>query len=349
MLNAAITPITTYAMCTIRLPRGVIENIDRIRKQCLWRGNSDKKKGGNLVAWETVQRPKTKGGLGVINLRLQNDALLLKHLHKFYNKCDIPWVQLVWFKYYRNKVPHATREVGSFWWKDIWRLNNIFRGFSFCFIGDGSSACFWEDRWTESILSRSFPRLASFAKSDRASVQEVVEAVNIDDIFWLPLSDEAMLELEDLQEILQGFQFDEDSNDIWRPVWGNDYSAKKFYDHIYNMVEGNPIFKIIWKSRCIPRVKFFFWLILVDRLNTKNMLSRRHIGERSDDFCVLCTAGTEETIDHLFFQCPFACQCWDRIGFLWDLNLDITDMIIHARRASNLKFFTEIVLLAAWE
>jgi hypothetical protein len=30
MLNAAITPITTYAMCTIRLPRGVIDNIDRM-------------------------------------------------------------------------------------------------------------------------------------------------------------------------------------------------------------------------------------------------------------------------------------------------------------------------------
>lgn len=50
MLNAAITPITTYAMCTIRLPRGVIDNIDRVRKQCLWRGNTEKKKVGNLVA-----------------------------------------------------------------------------------------------------------------------------------------------------------------------------------------------------------------------------------------------------------------------------------------------------------
>jgi hypothetical protein len=30
MMNAAITPITTYAMCTIRLPRGVIDNIDRM-------------------------------------------------------------------------------------------------------------------------------------------------------------------------------------------------------------------------------------------------------------------------------------------------------------------------------
>ena len=64
------TDTNTYAMCT-KLPRGVIDNIDRIRKQCLWRGNSDKKRGGNLVAWETVQKLKDKGGLGVTNLRLQ--------------------------------------------------------------------------------------------------------------------------------------------------------------------------------------------------------------------------------------------------------------------------------------
>lgn len=32
MINSAITPITTYAMCTIKLPKGVIENIDRARK-----------------------------------------------------------------------------------------------------------------------------------------------------------------------------------------------------------------------------------------------------------------------------------------------------------------------------
>ena len=32
MVNIAITPITTYAMCTIKLPVGVIENIDRMRK-----------------------------------------------------------------------------------------------------------------------------------------------------------------------------------------------------------------------------------------------------------------------------------------------------------------------------
>ena len=94
-------------MCTIKLHKGVIHSVDRIRKQCLWRGNSEKKRGGNLVAWPLAQRPKNKGGLGIKNLCLQNDALLLKQLHKFYSKVDIPWVQQVWFKHYSNRVPHS--------------------------------------------------------------------------------------------------------------------------------------------------------------------------------------------------------------------------------------------------
>lgn len=32
MVNSAITLITTYAMCTVKLPKGVIDNIDRARK-----------------------------------------------------------------------------------------------------------------------------------------------------------------------------------------------------------------------------------------------------------------------------------------------------------------------------
>jgi hypothetical protein len=49
-----------------------------------------------------VTMPKAKGDLGVINLRRQNDVLLIRHLHKFYNKEDLPWVQLIWSNYYGN-------------------------------------------------------------------------------------------------------------------------------------------------------------------------------------------------------------------------------------------------------
>jgi hypothetical protein len=94
--------ITFSDLCSwqFKTPKRVLDNIDRARKPCLWRGNDNSKKGGNLVAWPMVQKPKLRGGLGIINLRLQNDALLLKHLHKFYSKKDTPWVSLVWNRYY---------------------------------------------------------------------------------------------------------------------------------------------------------------------------------------------------------------------------------------------------------
>lgn len=119
MVNSIITPVTTYAMCMIKLHKGVIENNDRARKQCIWRGSDPNAKGANLAAWAMVTLRKSKGGLGVINLKLKIDALLLKHIDKFYAKQDIPWVNLIWDSYYHTKVPHAAEEIGSFWWKDI--------------------------------------------------------------------------------------------------------------------------------------------------------------------------------------------------------------------------------------
>ena len=55
---------------------------------------------------EKVCTPKKVGGLGVLNLRSQNTALLMKHLYKFMNKLDVPWVKLIWEAHYRNnKLP----------------------------------------------------------------------------------------------------------------------------------------------------------------------------------------------------------------------------------------------------
>jgi len=88
------------------------------------------KKGYNLVAWKIVMKPKDKGGLGIINLSLQNNALLLKHLDKFYKE-DIQLVKLIWKKYYLDGVPHLRTKKGSFWSKDILRFHIQYRGVAF--------------------------------------------------------------------------------------------------------------------------------------------------------------------------------------------------------------------------
>jgi hypothetical protein len=52
---------------------------------------------------------------GVLRLETQNEALLIKFLHKFFNNSDLPWVHLVWNKYYLSCGLPGHRNIGSFW------------------------------------------------------------------------------------------------------------------------------------------------------------------------------------------------------------------------------------------
>jgi hypothetical protein len=38
----------------------------------------------------------------------------MKHLHKFLNKADIPWVKMVWEFYYDNALPPPKAKDASF-------------------------------------------------------------------------------------------------------------------------------------------------------------------------------------------------------------------------------------------
>jgi hypothetical protein len=42
----------------------------------------------------------------------------------------------------------------------------------------------------------------------------------------------------------------------------------------------------LWKTKCIPHIKFFLWLMLVDRLNKRTMLLRINLHVTSA-FCVI--------------------------------------------------------------
>jgi len=118
LTNAVFTSLPTFFMCTLALPKTVIKRIDSFRKHSLWRGNDINASKPPKTSWKMVCKTKEKGGLGVIDIEKQNEALLLKNLNKFFNKKDIPWVQLIWEKYYRNGKLLGHTKKGSFWWRD---------------------------------------------------------------------------------------------------------------------------------------------------------------------------------------------------------------------------------------
>jgi hypothetical protein len=95
LTNPVLTALPTYTMCSIALPKAVIKQIDKYKKYCLWRGAEENTRKMAKAAWSLVSLPKCEGGLGVLNLQTQNEALLLKHLDKFFNRKDLPWVNLI--------------------------------------------------------------------------------------------------------------------------------------------------------------------------------------------------------------------------------------------------------------
>jgi hypothetical protein len=191
-------------MCVLKIPLQIIEFIDRARRHCLWRKSEDRdEKTYSLAAWDLVCQPKSKGGLGIMDLKVQNQGLLMKFLHKFFNKHDVPWVMLVWEKYYQDGAPHTKKPCGSFWWRDVSSLFDIYRGVKKCSVNIGDIVLLWKDCWMGDIIPQdAFPHLFSFALNEDCSVMQYTESDQASRHFFLPMSVEAGTELDELHTAL---------------------------------------------------------------------------------------------------------------------------------------------------
>jgi hypothetical protein len=92
---------------------------------------------------------------------------------------DIPWVQLIWNKYYRAghvPDPHITSLSlrGSFWWKDISKLMDWYRGLAMPLVGDGKTLM-WKDVWNSSLLAADFSRLFTFSRNQNCSLKQFID------------------------------------------------------------------------------------------------------------------------------------------------------------------------------
>lgn len=113
-------------------------------KNFLWNGSTDGKKY-HLVAWEKVCRPKSKGGLGIRNLKDINFALMGKWLWRFgedrdslckYGSSPGGW-----------ETNGVTTSYGLSVWRGILRVMDKLLNHIRCKIGNGDRVLFWEDTW----------------------------------------------------------------------------------------------------------------------------------------------------------------------------------------------------------
>jgi mannosylglycoprotein endo-beta-mannosidase len=116
MVKSVLSSLPISFMACLEVPVTIKDQIEKYMRYCLWRkkNNEVQAKGSALIAWSKVCRPKNQGGLGVLQLDAQNKALMLKNLHKFFNRQDIPWVNLIWNSYYQDGSLPSNLNNGSF-------------------------------------------------------------------------------------------------------------------------------------------------------------------------------------------------------------------------------------------
>ena len=61
------------------------------------------------------------------------------------------------------------------------------------------------------------------------------------------------------------------------------------------------IWKVVWRSEALPKITFFIWTLLKDKILTSESLKKR--GVLGPSRCPNCQTA-EETAQHLFIGCP---------------------------------------------
>nr|XP_040258456.1 uncharacterized protein LOC120975813 [Aegilops tauschii subsp. strangulata] len=276
-LNSALSSMPIFFLCSLAVPAGILKQLERIQRQCLWR---------------------------------RNRGYLQGHAHHF-RECA--WVQ----------------------------------------INAGDTALMWSDNLQfdgqVSSLQLRFPRLYSYVKDPWVTILEFLDSQDIFQHFHLPLSNQAFDDLTILQSMLGGLNRTPGSKDIW--FWkgtAKGYSPKLFYSHTFASASFNPFTAWIWKSSCTMKIKVFAWMLIMDRLNSKDMVDRRHWHLEDGVNCVLCPLQTRETRDHLFFNCNFSVRVWNYLQIDWSSGDSMAHLVLNASRSFRKPFFTEVVFIACW-
>ena len=89
---------------------------------------------------------------------------------------------------------------------------------------------FWDDLWSDGIMSLEYPRLHSFAMDPNISIKKIIQTDDWSMLFYLSLSPQAFQEFMSMQLEIQMVPYDSNIPDSWNFSWGNSQATSgRFY------------------------------------------------------------------------------------------------------------------------
>lgn len=313
LIKTVIAGITIFWCYALILPKACIDRINSLCGIFLWKGNIEGHHSAR-VSWEIVVLTKRQGGLGIKDLRTWNRACTLRLLWLLFFRPDLVWVQ--WFKEVILKG-----SIHNYWTTSpkqsySWLVNKLLKMKQVVFplikvrLQNGESTRFWSDNWTpfgdlNTFLSGTNSRMGI---SYRATVSSLFE-----DGTWRlpPARSEAQLQL---YTFLTTVQLTTDQDFFEWEINGKVYSSSNtgvVYDYMCEPQSDVTWHSAVWISRAIPRHSFHTWLVVQNRLPTRDRMIGW--GLRVDEKCLLYNSG-QESRDHLYFACNYSFDLWQIVA-----------------------------------
>ncbi|CAN1298528.1 Putative ribonuclease H protein At1g65750 [Linum perenne] len=336
-------------MSLFKAPIAIISEIEKIQNRFLWEGVSEVKRP-HLVRWAMVKAPRSRGGLGVIDLRCLNVALLGKWGWRFATERNAWWRGLIVDKCgigrYEWKPVWNLQGAGWSVWRDIVKIIPEFWNFATIDPGGGGLS-FWFDSWVMGeCLALRYPRIVAAAQSTDVFLFDSV-AVS-DRLIWsIPLSTELRGGAEDERLSMMVFLHEVPVERISRgppfPLWDHEasgvFSVKSFFRILrqqrFTGCSDFP-FSLVWLGDIPTKISGFLWLVYHKCISTFDNLQKR--GFIGPNVCVLCRADLE-SVPHLFLTCPFSVQVWITLSSklsIWGPNLRDIRGFIQEWKSRNL-------------
>ena len=217
-----------------------------------------------------------------------------------------------------------------------------------CKQEDGRTIRFWKDEWRDISPAVAYPHLFSFARQQDINLKQLlsINDRNLLEHFHLPLSMVAFQQSESVSAEFTNFSTSI-APDRW--VLRNEakFSVQKVYAALAPVTQAPAPFLWIWKSCVQLKHNFFFWLLLQDRLNTRDLLTRKTF-YLEDTACVLYSDDLMEYMQHLFFGCDFSQSFWWRLNQEWNYDLGLYEMLLDGYGRSGHSCFKECLIIGCW-
>ena len=149
LIRFVLSSIPLFFMSLFSLPFGVARKLIRIQRVFLWGWGADGRKIA-WASWNLVCKPRELGGLGIIDPKLFNLALMGKWIWRLGSVEVGLWKEVLISKYggWRGLGEEGKGRSCSLWWKDLKEVWSS-KGWGSCFedsfewkVGDGKDILF---------------------------------------------------------------------------------------------------------------------------------------------------------------------------------------------------------------